>query len=412
MATKKVSRKRVVRMPDKELSKVVQEVEGRGCLVDSASVWQVFASLHLPKNEQYAWSGEALGRLTLLLLRQRGRGIYMAPGLGQSGVGKITEFDKFTDTLNDHMLVRRFTERDQARRPHVMTVTKTWAALHIRDMNQRLDKQLDDQHSNLHRWLVWSVENAWHWHSERYNGLLDLQWAPYLREILNMGDTRDVEELHRQSRDPKELTRVIQQQGKDFAHLAKAYIASAIIRGRFHRADLNGSSQKLYAHPLRNQALRKLDTNEQVLVPRATNTERYLVGIILYGSLKQRREKNRVPVWVHNICQAQKADRTLLAEKAKVSEAWKTARNIARDNNIETADRFTVSGVEKILLLVSPGLANCFLGFWAGCAAALATGYVLEKTNVVHKAVNLFELKLHEPDIQQLPGGNIFGHFD
>ncbi|MHC4463791.1 MAG: hypothetical protein ACYS30_20520 [Planctomycetota bacterium] len=328
--------------------------------------------------------------------------------MDRTGSGQIVAYDELLHRLLNLQVMRPFPMPSTEDRKLALAVAKRWAAKHIDKIGKFLE-MLTDECSELHRWLEWSVANAWLWHSSRLGGLFDLEFVPYLSRILEL-DQQELAELHRASCSASEMNQVIGRRTNDYNLMSKAYITSAIIRGRYHKAIVKGPDQQLLQHPFRNAVLSDIDKRMVCLNP--TNTMLELSEIIIDGARRQRSYKNRLFCWANNLHRARCAlnqDPSLLSHKSSNIQARKTAYYIAKQCGLEMSDRGFASFTELAASLGVGILAAVNLSPWVAIPAATGTGMLLRKTNALHRGLNRAELLVH--NLQHLRGGNISGRW-
>ncbi|MHA3019624.1 hypothetical protein ACXPWS_05060 [Mycobacterium sp. BMJ-28] len=161
--------------------------------------------------------------------------------------------------------------------------------------------------ANFIPWLEWSTERVWLEHSNRLNGLFDPGYVKQLSSVLDVS----VEELHRVwklSCDPAELIRrrKIGDSDPEFLLMRRAYITSALIRGRFHDDVARRSGWQIMHHPFRESVLSGATSMVKAEEIEVSNTEKYIANILLASAYKQR-SKFRVSAWVENVIRVRRA---------------------------------------------------------------------------------------------------------
>ena len=380
------------------------------CYVDSATLWQVVQSLDLPDSEQYEWACNRLQLLTCLLLTNDH--FYIVPGIRHSVSGRsapIVAYDEFERALLRNNIMKPIEMLGAKEKKDSLTVAKQWAATHTKPIQESLETLKEDS-SCLSRWLEWSASKAWPWHSQTLDGLFELDFMPYLSQILQL-DEKDITELHRASCSPDKVQQMIRQRGTSFSLMAKAYIASAIIRGRYHMAVCKRKGQQHVKHPFRNMVSTTYQRQSSVLDVSKTITK--LSEIIIDGARNQRGIENRLACWLGNLKLARKVTipkPDLYHKEINNKQARIDASKIAREEGLTMANRSVVRIVE---LVAAMGLAGVLVSVkidpWSGLIVTGGASEVLRRSGIVHKIGDRMGLLIHE--LKDQCGGSISGQF-
>ena len=380
------------------------------CYVDSATLWQVVQSLDLPDSEQYKWACNSLQLLTCLLLTNDH--FYIVPGIRRSISGRsapIVAYDKFERELLRNNIMKPIETLGAKEKKRSLAVAKRWAATHVKSIQESLETLTEDS-SCLSRWLEWSVTKAWLWHSQTLDGLFELDFTPYLSQILQL-DENDVTELHQASCSTDKVQQMIRRRGTSFSLTAKAYIASAIIRGRYHMAVRNHKGQQHVKHPFRDVVLTTYQRQSSFLDVSKTITK--LGEIIIDGARNQRGIENRLACWLGNLKRARKVTipkPDLHHKEINNKQARIDASKIAREEGLTMANRSLVRIVELVASLGLAGLlVSVKLDLWKAALVTEGANEGMRKSGIVQKIGDRAGLLIHE--LKDQCGGSISGRF-
>lgn len=379
------------------------------CYVDSATLWQVVQSLDLPDSEQYEWACNHLQLLTCLLLTNDH--FYIVPGIRRSTSRKsapVVAYDTFERDLLRNNIMKPIETLRAREKKDSLTVAKRWAATHIKPIQEALEGLKEDSNC-LSRWFKWSAPKAWLWHGQTLDGLFELDFKPYLSQILQL-DEKDITELHRASLSTTEVQQMIKRRGTSFNLMGRAYIASAIIRSRYHMAVCKRKGQQHVKHPFRNVV--STTNQKQTNVFQVSKTITKLSEIIIDGARNQRGIKNRLACWLDNLKRARKV--TILNPNLRYKEinnkqAHIDASKIAREEGLTMANKSAVCFAEIVANLGLGVLVIVTLAPWPGLIVTGVSAGILRKSGIVKKIGDRAGLLIHE--LKDKCGGSISGLF-
>jgi hypothetical protein len=162
---------------------------------------------------------------------------------------------------------------------------------------------------NFPEWLERSVERMWVNHSKMHGALFDHAFVPYLAEALECAP-RDLFAIYSRSQDPQIVASWVKCSpvSEEVKLARRAYVLSAIVRGRYHEHIASDSERplQLIHHPLRElEAVRtKLPAGPGKPVLPA---EQYFIRMSIGSALLERDERKCITVWLQNIERARAA---------------------------------------------------------------------------------------------------------
>jgi hypothetical protein len=135
-------------------------------------------------------------------------------------------------------------------------------------------------------------------------GLFDISHSTWLGDLLGVSEG-DLRAAHRQSCVTDVVRKWSRGQGGDVAELAgQAYLASILIRGKYHEYLARSNEFQLLAHPFRDSIAARIRSTEPIPIP---NSERVFVNILIGSALLEPTAKRRVESWTDSIMRAREA---------------------------------------------------------------------------------------------------------
>ncbi|MBZ0168232.1 hypothetical protein MELA_02292 [Candidatus Methylomirabilis lanthanidiphila] len=240
-------------------------------LVDSATVAQVVQCLDRGTTGQYPWSLTTVLDLTAILIRESS--MALAPGLGPPKGVALDGQDLLIDLMLSSGLLRSTRQFDQSTRDVAIKRSKRWIARteNSDKVRAEVDRLLADKR-DFQPWIDWSSEKAWLSHSRRLGGLFDPNYLPSIAKLVGISE-QNASELHRRSTEPEAIKRLVKQRDRDFDIMVRAYVASTIIRGRYHEEVARESGLQITRHPLRG-IISGTRTGRASLAPRRRGASR------------------------------------------------------------------------------------------------------------------------------------------
>jgi hypothetical protein len=194
-------------------------------------------------------------------------------------------------------------------------------------------------------WIDWAIKEAWVDHSIRLNGLFNENMIKFLSPTLDVADEK-LKNILINTRNPIQVKKWSEgyDRNADFELAREAYVASAILRGKFHEEVAYEKREGTMRHPIRQYMPIKSDKSK-VTAFNSTLSLNLLVNIINKNSLIEKNPKKRTSLWIENI--------------AKVREAYLNEtldESFYRDLKLEEEQAFKVveNTVEKLKLRLYP----------------------------------------------------------
>lgn len=321
-------------------------------LIDSATVSQVVQCLDRGTTGQYPWSLTTVIDLTALLMRADN--FALAPGLAPSANVVLNDEARLTDLMLSHELVKFLPKRDTNCVATAIARSKQWIgrATNLTAVREEVNRLMSDN-ENFNKWIDWVVENAWIPHARRFSGLFDEMYLKYVARILSL-DVADAMDLHQRSKDAGELNRLATNRDEDFELMTRAFVASAIIRGRYHAQLAAASGMNIVRHPLRGMVARPRTSQDITEFP-VSKAMQCLAWIVLYGAFKQGHD-HRLKSWTKSI---------------------KNVRGFLNRGGVRLDDASDVASVEAALYIarkVKIDVTNRDLDLILGLAASVGVG--------------------------------------
>lgn len=173
---------------------------------------------------------------------------------------------------------------------------KTWVLANIENAKDAIAQT--KQGPGYQQWEQWAVENAFVDHSKRLNGLFNLEMIEELSLILDITES-DLRTLWDKTKNTQQLE--LWSRGKcldtDFEVARDAYIASAILRGRYHDELANRMDWWRMHHPIRHNILPPIFEANAYCTSQALNG---LVTIIITAAMEEQKSEDRIGCWVEN----------------------------------------------------------------------------------------------------------------
>jgi hypothetical protein len=304
------------------------------------------------------------------------------------------------------MVDRLLTERVLAKLPQfkdaaqasAIAKTKRWIG---RSSNlDKLSETVEGLHAdslNFLPWSEWATCEGWFAHSARFNGLFDPTFVTYIAKMLKLTH-KEVMELHCQSLDPRRLKYLISQRNgqryQDFQLMSKAYVASAILRGKYHDELSKLTGLQISHHPIREMICRG-GTASPIGLP-VSNTISALAALVIHGAARQRRRKDRALCWADNVKRVKclvASGREDIGARPTDNAAIDVALRIAREAAIQMGDRRFSLWLELGMSLGVGALTHILLSPWLALPVASSAEVALHKAEAGQKILNAFHFQ-------------------
>ncbi len=375
-------------------------------LLDSCTVTQVVECLERGLAGQYPWSIRTVLDLTALLIREGHLGL--APGLAPPKSIVHDNQDLLIDLMRSNGLVASLPQIDSDTVHLAFTRSKKWIGRgeHLAALRDEVDRLMADK-KDFQNWIDWSAPHAWHSYVSRSGGIFDTAYLAYVATILDISE-REALDLHRRSADPGEISRLVAVRGQDFEHMTRAYVASAIMRGRYHEEVARLKNFQLVRHPLRG-LISKTRTGRPVAEVRVPQAAWCLACIVLYGAVRQSHLRDRLRCWVDNVRKARGflARGGLDLTDGTRDAAVDAAVLVARRAGIQIVDSQLDSLFEIIAGLGIGTLTAIFLNPWLGVPAGVGVRVGLKKVGFPHSFRNAVAFQTRRSKLEQVAAGRI-----
>ena len=220
--------------------------------IDSASTYEVIMALarQSPANSYATEWGQALA-VTALLIGTDNLGLSPSPlsegaASGPFGVGISGLSGALRRVHVDDVSARIALER-----------TKRWGDRNIEKL-QRLLSSITNSDTSVIRgngsdWLDIHIKYEWVEHCTRLGALFDQVFNPQLAKILGIPHA-ELSRIWQETSDPKVVQKLAENRPDSdaFRIIRDAYIASALLRGRYHHHVAEQSSLQILSHPIRD----------------------------------------------------------------------------------------------------------------------------------------------------------------
>lgn len=259
----------------------------------------------------------------------------------------------------------------------------------IHDIVVATMKEPDYQH-----WAIWARREAWVDHTNRLNGLFNKNMIDDLSVALGHSKT-EMETVWKRTKDIIQVKKWSRDEDLDkcFEIAEEAFIASAILRGRFHQliAIENGSPYQY--HPIRKHIVIKPKKGFRY---EFSTSLKYLIEILVNSPWKEKHPIDRISLWADNISKVSKARRegrlrSLLNQQNELDEddALKVALNIAKELKLRTYSQKNVDSI-NVSMIVGSTLAggitnNPWVGVGLGALSML--DYYIGKNKSIAKRI-------------------------
>jgi hypothetical protein len=253
-----------------------------------------------------------------------------------------------------------------------------WAARNPQKIRQICD---ETRANESYAWSEdWTIKNVLSEQATMLGGLFEEEFIPQLSNILNCPKSELVEILRR-SRDLKNVEYWSKQRPNtdDFKLLSQAYLVSALLRGRYHDHIAEAEGIDILHHPIRDLILPKKKV-QMAFMP--TNTEMYLISMILSGALVEKEPKDRLSLWAEGVIKARNGvarQRIVLSQRDNDEVAKEVAMEAAKTIDLRLYSNLRASCFDALSAMLIDGFVSLVLCPWAGIppAAALPVGPVI-----------------------------------
>lgn len=329
-------------------------------LVDSGSIHGVMAALSCREIDQWPpWTLRSATEVTCSLITNKT--FEVAPSL--EPYSKL--YGLFGHTMLALSPVVRTSRPDKELLKRARSRVKTWAARNPLKIKQVCDETRADK--SYAWWEDWTLRNVLPEHTAMLSGLFDEEFIPQLSNILNCPKS-ELGEILERSRDSRNVEYWSKKRPNtdDFKLLCQAYLVSSLLRGRYHDHIAEAEGIDILHHPIRDLILPK----KKVRVPFiATNTEMYLISIILSGALVEKEPEDRLSLWAEGIIKARNGvatQRIVLSHRDNDSMAREVAMEAAKIIDLRLYSNLRASCFDVLSAMLIDGFVSLVLCPWTG----------------------------------------------
>ena len=339
-------------------------------LVDSGSIHGVMAALSCRKIDQWPpWTLRSATEVTCSLITNKT--FEVAPSLDPYS----DLYGLFGHTMLTLSPVVRTSRPDKELLKRARARVKTWAARNPLKIKQVCEEVRADE--SYPWWEDWTLKNVLPEHAAMLHGLFDEEFIPQLSNILNCPEN-ELGAILKRSRDLKNVEYWSKKRPNtdDFKLLSQAYLVSSLLRGRYHDHVAEAEGIDILHHPIRDLILPRKKVHV-AFIP--TNTEMYLISIILSGALVEKEPKGRLSLWAEGVIKARNGvatQRIVLSHRDNDSVAKEVAMETAKIIDLRLYSNLRASCFDALSAMLIDGFVSLGLCPWVGIppAAGLPVG--------------------------------------
>ncbi len=361
--------------------------------IDSASLHQVVAAFDNQRfDDCHPWAWRTLVETTSVLITDKELRVAPSPvpaGTAKAGLGRIM------DGLAGIVGV---VEVDSGVASDAQAATRRWARRTPRLAAAYADLWLEE--ASFPDWLEWSIREAWVEHASRLGGLFEYSYLNAIGSIV-AEDPNELEELWYVSSDARRVAAIAKERPESElrTRLSRAYVASTLIRGRYHDTVASKSGLHIVHHPLREGIFDRSPSARRQDVHLSAPTI-YLAHIVVAAAFAQRRG-DREGSWLDSLRELRRAndrERLDLRDKLAESAAIDAAVAAAREANIRV-HRVLWDQILEYSIVVAGTFAGLFVEPWTAASIALGSeaGVAVAKHYVGDPARRVIESATRRP---------------
>ncbi len=276
--------------------------------IDSASIMNVISALtcHKSCKEWGEWEWKSITEVTEVLFLHRLLRIAPGPSVppfGRLEAARSTLYTCYDLTCKQLGRIVEDTRIDIRIQESAKKVFKDWLLHNVEDAKGAITETKREK--GYPHWEQWAIEHAWVDHSYRLNGLFNAEMIDELALVLKV-QSNDLRTLWTKTTDLQQVKNWSRGQGldTDFELARDAFMAAAILRGRFHDFIASQMQWQIMHHPIRQHILIPLSKGTGYRIPEAVE---YLAQIIANSAMKEQKPKDRILSWTENIRATQEA---------------------------------------------------------------------------------------------------------
>jgi len=219
---------------------------------------------------------------------------------------------------------------------------------------------------DYNQWSIWARKEAWVDHTNRFKCLFNKNMIDDLSIALGHSKT-EMKTVWEKAKDIGQVKKWSKDEDLDrsFELAEEAFIASSILRGRFHQLVAIENGLPYQYHPIRKHIVIKPEKGFRYKFPISM---KYLIEILVNSSWKERHPIDRVSLWAENVSKVSKARRegrlqSLLNQQDELDEddALKMALNTAKELKLRIYSQKMVDNINVSLMvgsMLAGGITN------------------------------------------------------
>lgn len=222
------------------------------------------------------------------------------------------------------------------------------------------------QEKGYANWERWTIEHAWVDHSYRLNGLFNTEIIYELAFVLDV-PLENMRNLWKKTTNLQQVKKWSEGRNlnKNFELARDAFIASAILRGRFHDFVVNKMQWQIMPHPIRQHIHEPISEGTAYKIPKAVE---FLTQIVVNGAMEEKKTEDRIIRWTENIRKIQdnyfqNEIPEILNLELSQEEALDLAINTAKGLHIRVHSRSLEKYLELAIMLGVIFVTGS-IGFW------------------------------------------------
>ncbi len=276
--------------------------------IDSAFLMNVVSgfTLHDANEEWGNWEWESLTQLTQALIHHHYLKIAPSPSPSSLGITEVT-YDPLYSYYD--LACKKLAGIEE--NPQIDPTQKNIAKQEFRKwFNNNTDEAINaineaKKEEGYNHWEKWTIPHAWVDHSYRLQGLFDIEMIRELSFVLQIPQ-KNLKKLWKKTADIHQVK--MWSKGKnldnDFDLAKDAFIASAILRGKYHHIIATLEGWDIMPHPMRQHFMIPFSKGDKYEISWIAE---YFSHIIFNSAMTEQKPQDRILHWTKNIQRAQEA---------------------------------------------------------------------------------------------------------
>ncbi len=276
--------------------------------IDSAFIMNAVSalSIHNGQDEWNDWEWESLVQVTQALITHHLLRIAPSPSpvyLGKSEVTYDPLYSYYDLACKKLSWIEEKTPTNRNVHNQANIKFKEWF---VNNTDEAINAIIEVKEDNgFSHWEEMTIAHAWVDHSYRLKGLFNFEMIDELSFILQIS-SEDLEQLWKKTTDIHQVK--IWSQGKnlgeDFELARDAFIASAVLRGKYHYNVASLQGWDIMPHLIRQHFDIPYSKGEKYEIPWASE---YLSHLLFNSAMMEEKPVDRITHWVENIHKTQEA---------------------------------------------------------------------------------------------------------